>query len=90
MRDRGRVGERRVTGAAHQLAKLADHVLERFGLGIEFLEVGPDFIRGRVPVDTRTRQPYGILHGGVLDQAILNESLRQSSQRHPAGAGNRC
>ena len=34
-------------------------------LGIEFLEVGDDFIHARVPVDTRTRQPYGILHGGV-------------------------
>lgn len=36
-------------------------------LGIEFLEVGPDFIKGRVPVDERTRQPYGILHGGVSE-----------------------
>jgi 1,4-dihydroxy-2-naphthoyl-CoA hydrolase len=26
-------------------------------LGIEFLEVGDDFIRARVPVDTRTKQP---------------------------------
>ena len=34
-------------------------------LGIEFLEVGDDYLRARVPVDGRTRQPYGILHGGV-------------------------
>ena len=34
-------------------------------LGIEFLEVGDDFIRARAPVDSRTRQPMGILHGGV-------------------------
>ena len=34
-------------------------------LGIEFLEVGDDFITARVPVDTRTKQPYGLLHGGV-------------------------
>ena len=34
-------------------------------LGIEFLEVGDNFIRGRVAVDARTRQPYGLLHGGV-------------------------
>ena len=26
-------------------------------LGIEFVEIGPDFIRGRIPVDERTRQP---------------------------------
>ena len=42
-------------------------------LGIEFLEVGDDFIRGRVPVDTRTRQPYGLLHGGV--SVVLAETL---------------
>ena len=34
-------------------------------LGIEFMEVGDDFIRARVPVDARTVQPYGLLHGGV-------------------------
>ncbi len=34
-------------------------------LGIEFLEVGDDFIRARAPVDARTRQPMGILHGGI-------------------------
>ena len=42
-------------------------------LGIEFLEVGDDFIRARVPVDTRTRQPYGLLHGGV--SVVLAETL---------------
>jgi uncharacterized protein (TIGR00369 family) len=42
-------------------------------LGIEFLEVGPDFVKARVPVDARTRQPYGILHGGV--SVVLAETL---------------
>ena len=42
-------------------------------LGIEFLEVGDDFIRARAPVDTRTRQPMGILHGGV--SVVLAETL---------------
>ncbi len=42
-------------------------------LGIEFLEVGPDFITARVPVDSRTRQPYGLLHGGV--SVVLAETL---------------
>ena len=42
-------------------------------LGIEFLEVGDDFIRARVPVDQRTRQPYGLLHGGV--SVVLAETL---------------
>lgn len=42
-------------------------------LGIEFLEVGDDFISARVPVDARTRQPYGLLHGGV--SVVLAETL---------------
>ena len=42
-------------------------------LGMEFLEVGDDFIRARVPVDSRTIQPYGLLHGGV--SVVLAETL---------------
>ena len=42
-------------------------------LGMEFLEVGDDFIRGRVPVDERTRQPYGVIHGGA--SVVLAETL---------------
>jgi uncharacterized protein (TIGR00369 family) len=34
-------------------------------LGILFTEIGADFVRGTMPVDTRTRQPYGLLHGGA-------------------------
>lgn len=42
-------------------------------LGIEFVEVGEDFIRARMPVDQRTVQPFGILHGGA--SATLAESV---------------
>ena len=42
-------------------------------LGIEFLEVGDNFIRARAPVDSRTRQPMGILHGGI--SVLLAEML---------------
>lgn len=42
-------------------------------VGIEIVEVGDDFIRGRMPVDHRTRQPYGILHGGA--SVVLAETL---------------
>ena len=42
-------------------------------LGIEFLEVGDDYLRGRLPVDTRTVQPFGILHGGA--SVTLAETL---------------
>ena len=42
-------------------------------LGIELLEVGNDFLKGRMPVDHRTRQPAGVLHGGV--SVALAETL---------------
>lgn len=42
-------------------------------LGIELTELGPDFLRGRMPVDARTKQPYGLLHGG--SSALLAETL---------------
>ena len=42
-------------------------------LGIEITEVGFDFIRATMPVDDRTRQPIGILHGGA--SLALAESL---------------
>ncbi len=34
-------------------------------LGIEFTEIGDDYLVARMPVDNRTRQPLGILHGGA-------------------------
>lgn len=42
-------------------------------LGIEFTEVGEDFVAGKMPVDHRTRQPFGILHGGA--HVVLAETL---------------
>ncbi|KAA6438623.1 hotdog fold thioesterase [Dyadobacter flavalbus] len=46
---------------------LSDH------LGIEFTEIGPDHITARMPVDKRTHQPFGILHGGA--SVVLAETL---------------
>ncbi len=51
-------------------------------LGMEFLEVGDDFIRARCPVDERTRQPYGILHGGV--SVVLAETLGSCGAHYSA------
>ena len=34
-------------------------------LGIEFTEIGEDFISAKMPVDQRTHQPFGMLHGGA-------------------------
>lgn len=42
-------------------------------LGIEFTEVGNDFIVATMPVDERTKQPFGLLHGGA--SVALAETL---------------
>jgi 1,4-dihydroxy-2-naphthoyl-CoA hydrolase len=42
-------------------------------LGIELTELGSDHLVGRMPVDSRTRQPFGILHGGA--SVLLAETL---------------
>ena len=42
-------------------------------LGIEFLEIGPDWISARMPADRRTHQPYGVVHGGA--SVVLAETL---------------
>jgi len=56
-------------------------------LGVEFLEVGDDFIRARVPVNTHTRQPYGLLHGGV--SVVLAETLGSCGAAYSAPEGHR-
>ncbi|MGB3463674.1 MAG: hotdog fold thioesterase [Cyclobacteriaceae bacterium] len=42
-------------------------------LGIEITAIGEDSITGKMPVDQRTKQPYGLLHGGA--SVVLAESL---------------
>lgn len=42
-------------------------------LGIEITEFGPDYVKARMPVDHRTRQPMGLLHGGA--SVVLSESV---------------
>jgi 1,4-dihydroxy-2-naphthoyl-CoA hydrolase len=42
-------------------------------IGIRFTEIGPDYIKATMPVDHRTRQPYGLLHGGA--SVALAETL---------------
>ena len=42
-------------------------------LGIEWLELGEDFNKARMPVDNLTKQPYGLLHGGA--SVALAETL---------------
>ncbi|MDA8414594.1 MAG: hotdog fold thioesterase [Desulfobacteraceae bacterium] len=42
-------------------------------LGIQYLEIGDDYLKARMPVDARTKQTAGILHGGA--SAALAETL---------------
>jgi 1,4-dihydroxy-2-naphthoyl-CoA hydrolase len=42
-------------------------------LGIEIVEAGDDYLKARMPVDGRTKQPAGVLHGGA--SVTLAESL---------------
>ncbi len=46
---------------------LAEH------LGMEFTAIGDDYIQARMPVDSRTHQPFGLLHGGA--SVALAETL---------------
>lgn len=50
-------------------------------LGIAFTAAGEDWLSATMPVDARTRQPYGLLHGGA--SVVLAETLGSS-------AGNLC
>lgn len=53
----------------HQIRQnnMAEHI------GMEFTALAPDSISARIPVDHRTNQPYGILHGGA--SCVLAETL---------------
>lgn len=53
-------------------------------LGIEITEIGDDYIVGRVPVDERTKQPFGLLHGGV--SVVLAETLGSIAAYHASPA----
>lgn len=57
-------------------------------LGIVFTEVGHDFIRATMPVDERTRQPYGLLHGGA--SVLLAETLGSSAGMLCVGEDEAC
>ena len=57
-------------------------------LGIEFTELGPDFLRATMPVDRRTHQPYGLLHGGA--SVLLAETLGSTAAMLSVAEGERC
>jgi uncharacterized protein (TIGR00369 family) len=57
-------------------------------LGIVFTEAGPDWLRATMPVDARTLQPYGLLHGGA--SVVLAETLGSSAGNLCAEPGRIC
>lgn len=57
-------------------------------LGIELTGLGRDHLIGRMPVDHRTRQPVGILHGGA--SVLLAETLVTFAATFVAGPGQAC
>ena len=60
-------------------------------LGIEVTEIGDDYIVAKMPVTEKTKQPYGILHGGascVLAESIGSTAAALSmdgSKKYPVG-----
>lgn len=55
-----------------QLQTMSNNTLANH-LGIEYTEIGIDYIVARMPVDSRTHQPFGVLHGGA--SVVLAETL---------------
>ena len=54
------------------LNELHRNTMQEF-VGIEFTDIGDDYIKARMPVNERTKQPHGLLHGGA--NVVLAESL---------------
>lgn len=49
-------------------------------LGIEFTEIGPDFMVAKMPVDHRVHQPLGIMHGGA--SCVLAETIGSTAANY--------
>ncbi|QIG43909.1 hotdog fold thioesterase [Nocardioides anomalus] len=57
-------------------------------LGIEFTDAGADWLTARMPVDRRTRQPLGLLHGG--SSVLLAETLVSFAASFVVEPGRAC
>ncbi len=76
-------------------SKLSHEELEFFSkntlveyLGIKITEVGDDYIRATMPVEPRTHQPMGILHGGA--SVVLAETVGSFAAQMAAEPGHHC
>ena len=57
-------------------------------LGIVMREVGDDYLTASMPVDARTKQPFGLLHGGA--SALLLETLASAAANHCVEGDKMC
>ncbi len=62
----------RVDVSLDGLNKRSEQTMAEF-LGIQFIEIGSDYMVARMPVNERTRQPIGIMHGGA--SCVLAETI---------------
>ena len=71
-------------GAANERGKntMSEH------LGIEFTEIGDDFMTATMPVDHRTKQPVGIMHGGA--SCVLAETVGSTAANLCVEANQYC
>lgn len=60
------------TFSLDKLKPLGDDTMAEY-IGIEWTEIGDNFLKAKMPVDHRTNQPYGLLHGGA--SCVLAESI---------------
>lgn len=61
------------------VTKRANHSMSEY-LGIEFTEVGDDYLVAFMPVDHRTKQPLGIMHGGA--SCVLAETVGSTAAQY--------
>jgi 1,4-dihydroxy-2-naphthoyl-CoA hydrolase len=57
-------------------------------LGIVVTAAGPNYLAGTMPVDQRTRQPFGLLHGGAT--VLLLETLASAASNHCVAPQQMC
>ena len=62
--------------AVEELNQRGQNTMSEF-LGIQFIEVGDDFLTATMPVNERTKQPIGILHGGA--NVVLAETVASTA-----------
>jgi 1,4-dihydroxy-2-naphthoyl-CoA hydrolase len=76
-----------IKASVDEINKLNSNTLSE-ELGIIFTEVGADFVSAKMPVDHRTKQPFGLLHGGA--SVALAETLGSVAANLVTGFQSSC